>query len=263
MTPTVRKLLNTLGPQYGEGQNVLLAALLGAWGYKLDEARADGDAAIAQLSVLTASSVWLDQWGLLYTVMRLPNEDDNAYAMRIIAETIHQRPQPLALERIVNGMYDLAEFFVRDLWPSVLLSDQWTMLPGVPLQVSDGQNQSGFLTFGPNMATVSFSVTYTPGSFGIWVTEQTSAIISYTLQQIITLLPLELIGDQFSSADHVSDGQLTTPGYGTPSDTARHALNLPAATFPTSVDAILALINQHRAAGTKPVVMGTQLQPVG
>lgn len=259
MTPTVQKLLAILGPRYSSESGLLLA-LLGAWGAKLDQAKADGDAAFAQLSVLTASSIWLDEWGGLYGVARQPAEDDDTYASRMIHETIRQRPQAAALEQIVKGAFALAAFYVRDLWPFALLTDQWTTFPGRPVQVTDGQLLPDFFTFGPTSATVTFSETYVPGSFGIWVSEITSQLLTYTLDQVIALLPLELLTDQVGSIDHVTDGQLSTPDFGGPGDTARHTFNLPRASFPIAIDDILALINEHRAAGTRPVVMGTQLQ---
>jgi len=259
MTPTVQRLLNSLGPNYSSG-GILLLALLSAWGEKLDRCRDDGDAALAQLSILTASSIWIDQWGELYGIVRLADEDDDTYASRIISRTVMQRPQALALEQIVNSAYSLAAFFVRDLWPFILLTDQWSTLPGRPLQVTDGQLAPDFFIFGPNSATVTFSSVFSPGTFGFWVSEVTSQLLTYTLDQVVALLPLELLTDQFASANHVTDGQLTTPGFGTPADTARHTFNLPTASFPISIDDILALINKHRAAGTKPILMGAQLQ---
>ncbi len=252
------KLLRTLGPRYGSGQ--LLSSLLMAWGSKLDAFQTDGDAAVAQLSLLTASNEWLDIWGELYAIPRQQGEPDGQYADRIIRRTIMQRPQPMALEEIINGEFMLAAFYVRDLWPFVLLSDQWTTFPGRPLQVSDGQLLPDFFTFGPNAATVSFSSTYSPGAFGIWVAEESSQILISTLDQIIAELPLILLSDQFLSTDHVSDGQLTTPDFGGPGDTARHSLELPSPEFPISIDDIMDLINQHRAAGTNPVVIATQLR---
>lgn len=256
---TATKLLRTLGPRYGSGQ--LLSALLMAWGSKLDAFQADGDAAVSQLSVLTASHEWLDLWGELYAIPRKPGEPDDDYADRLIRRTIMQRPQPMALEDIVNGEFKLSAFFVRDLWPFVLLSDQWTTLPGRPLQVSDGQLLPDFFTFGPNSATVSFSSTYSPGAFGLWIAEQSSQILVSTLDQIITDLPLILLSDQFApGSPHVSDGQLTTPDFGGPGDTARHSLELPSPEFPISIDDIMSIINQHRAAGTNPVVIATQLR---
>lgn len=453
---TIDKLLTTLGPRYGFGQNVLLRALLGAWAAKLDDAVADGDKAMAQLSINTAAGVWLQQWGELYNVPRLPNEDDDAYAQRIVRSTIQQRPQLLAIRQLVLQAFALKDFFIADLWPFVLLSDQFalpdevftrstnllrrsqdfdnptwskfgsTILPnavgapdgttaadrltesalnenhqvfqlllqpagatmtfsvyakpdsrdqitvqmagtaftratfnltnatfvltqpttgtatagmtqeangfyrcsitwvgivvnplcqillangagvnlyqgngtsglylwgamvnqgtfplpyvqtfdtvtsqlvqtvadGMPLQQSDGQLQSTFFNFGPNEAAVSFTPTFAPGAFGYWISELTSQLTVYTLDQVIALLPLVLLSDQFTSNTQVSDGQLTTPGFGTPQDTARHSFALPPVTFPVSVDDVLDVINANRAAGTMPVLMGTQLLPV-
>jgi hypothetical protein len=251
-----------LGPRYAAGETGLLAAFLGAAGAKLDECRADGDAAVAQLSVLTASAFWLDEWGGLYAVPRSAGESDDAYAQRIIRETIRQRPQPMALEQIVAGAFPVAAFYVRDLWFFALLTDQYATLPGRPLQVTDGQLRPDFFLFGPNSATVTFSAVLSPGSFGIWIAELTSQLLTYTLAQVAALLPLELLTDQTGSSTQVLDGQLTTPDFGGPGDTASHTLNLPRATFPVAIADILALIDQHRAAGTKAVLMGTQLQSV-
>jgi len=284
----VTKILTAIGPGYRSDEGSLIRVLANAWGTKLDESIADGDAATAQFSILTASVRWLDQWGALYAIarkaqeaddayadrlMRLSRngverkrrkaqEADDAYADRLISETIRQRPQPFALEQIVRYTYTIDEIFVRDLWPFILLSDQWVSPADKPLQVSDGQLDPTFFTFGPSMVTVSFSTMHTPGSFGIWIAETTSQLLTYTLQEVINLLPLVLLSDQISSTTHVSDGQVTTPDFGGPSDTARHSFSLPPPVFPVSINAILALINQHRAAGTRPIIMGTQLQPV-
>jgi len=260
---TATKILTALGPRYRHDEGSLTRVLVDAWGAKLNDALADGDAAVAQLSTLTASARWLDQWGLLYAIMRQPQELDDAYASRLISETIRQRPQPFALEQIIRGAFDNIDFlYVRDLWPFVLLSDQWVSPPGKPKQVSDGQLDETFLDFGPSMATVSFSPTHAPGSFGIWVSESTSELLTYTLQEVINLLPLVLLSDQSIPTSHVSDGQLTTPDFGGPSDTARHSFSLPVPVFPASIDDIMALINQHRAAGTRPIMIATQLRPV-
>ena len=258
----VTKILTAIGPGYRSDEGSLIRVLANAWGAKLDEAIVDGDAATAQLSILTASVRWLDQWGALYAIARKAQEADDAYADRLISETIRQRPQPFALEQIVRYTYTIDDIFVRDLWPFILLSDQWVSPVDKPKQVSDGQLDPTFFTFGPSMVTVSFSTMHTPGSFGIWISETMSQLLTYTLQDVINLLPLVLLSDQISSTTHVSDGQVTTPDFGGPSDTARHSFSLPPPVFPVSINAILALINQHRAAGTRPIIMGTQLQPV-
>lgn len=256
---TVDKLFQILGPVYGARQRILLDSLLSAFAGKIDDAKVAVSNATAQLSITTAWAFWLDQWGELYAVKRSLNESDDSYAIRVITETVRQRPQVDSLESIIKRLFALNAFYVRDMWPFVLRSDQWSTLPGEPLQISDGHLLPDFLQFGPTSATVSVTKDHVPGCFGIWISEISAVIAIYTLEDILANFPLILLSDQAPDSLGLGDGHLTQPGFGMPGDIARVSLNIPKPVRGVPIETILDIINRHRAAGTKPVIVQAEL----
>jgi hypothetical protein len=224
----------------------------------------DGDAAIGQLSISTAQGPWLNQWGTLFNVpRRSPAEMDEAYAARIIYQTIQQRTQPPALEAIVQQGLGIT-VTVKDLWPYVLIGDQWTTPIGRPLQLGDGQLTAGVFT-DQDEAVRGFApapAPYLPGNFGVWIYAAPVEPFSYTVENVRTLLPLVLFGDDVTPGDlNLGDGHLTTPQVGGPNDTARHGFAPQNFDLQSTADEVLDLINQHRAAGTQAVLMAILPDP--
>lgn len=238
--------------------NVLLRAIKGAWADRLAVLGADMQAAIDQLHILRAADEYLDLWGAVFGWPRLTGESDRTYGPRIINNTIRQRPQPRALEDIVWRETGVV-VRIRNLWPMVLMSDQWRVADRRPAQVSDGHRH---VTWQPGTVEdvavrSAFAYPYLEGVFGVWMEIPPEAPFAYTLDNVVTFRPLVLLSDQLTpTTQHVSDGHLTTPGFGGPEDTARHSFAVLGSGTPSSVARIMALIGRHQAAGTEAVFMG-------
>jgi|GEM_PF-5047943 len=256
MSTTVDRLRGHLSHVYGLRGDTLLTVFLTALARSLDRTNADGDSAVAQLNLRRASDEYLDMWGDYFAVARLPGEGDAAYSRRIIEETLMLRCNNLALERILLRAFGYTAH-VKDLWPYVLLSDQWETPAGHPRHVGDGHLTTPDFGGPTDTATrLGVAAPYLPGCFGVWIDVAVEQVGIYTLEQVKALLPLVLISDDLTTTSlHVLDGQLTTPDFGGPTDTARHSFAIPQAAFPLSVDDLMAVVHRHRAAGTKPILM--------
>lgn len=245
------RLRKRLGRVYGQRQDTLLKALLGTFAWALDNTQEQTGHAAPQIRLDTASRTWLDQHGSLYNVpRRAATEQDTAYAARIIVETIRQRPQRDALEAIVKDAFGIT-VQIADLWPSVLQSDQYAVPAGYPPQVSDGHLATGPGTeLGP-VGLGGVTDPYLPGVFGVWVYLSFEDPYSLTLEQTLALFPSFLLSDKTETGSlHVSDGQLVTP----PADARVSFAPLPVL-LPVSDADVMALLDRHRAAGTKAVIM--------
>lgn len=247
---TATRLQTNMGRVYGAPSNGVLGQLLSAIGSVIDRAHLDGQDAIAQLNLLSASDEWLDQWGGLFKVPRLAGESDVLYAPRIIAQVIRPRTQWRAIEEIVQNAFNLT-IQIRDLYPYCLLSDQFVTPAGRPPQVCDGQLTDGFNGSSPDQAVrCDYASPYMAGNFGVWIQFTSSSTpYSFTLSDIRANFPLDLFSDDFTLTDKmVSDGQVGVPSYGisfgpvTPSP-------------PFSQADVLNLINENRAAGTQAFFM--------
>lgn len=236
----------------------LLDAILGSVADRLRVLSTDITAGIGQLHVLKAAEDWLDLWGTVFGIPRKSVEErDEEYGVRLIEETIRQRPQPQALTEIVFNTTDIV-VQLRDLWPLVLQSDGFTVPTGRPPQVCDGHLTDGWVSGAWHDTAVKSGLAYPylEGLFGVWLAIDPAVPFVYTLENIVTSLPLVLLSDQFVSTLHVSDGQLTSPDLGGPGDTARQSFGVDPVGLPTSVQQVMALIDRHRAAGTEAVFMG-------
>lgn len=78
-------------------------ALLTAWERALKGADPEGAAALLRLE--EAYGPYLDLHGALYGVRRLPDEPDDAYRLRILAEVRHPRSTEEALERALEAAF--------------------------------------------------------------------------------------------------------------------------------------------------------------
>lgn len=96
------------------GYTSLLWAYLEAQAVELQEAKAQIDEAIAQMSTRTASGEWLDEWGSYYGVPRRPGEMDESYGPRIIAAILRPRGNNVAIEMAISE-YTGQETRVRDV----------------------------------------------------------------------------------------------------------------------------------------------------
>lgn len=240
-------------------QTELLNAVLGAVAERLQILGADIDAGIAQLNVLSAAEEWLDLWGGVYGIQRKSDHElDATYGPRIIAETVRQRPQPQSLIDIVLQTTGV-EIVVRDLWPHILHSDGFTVPASRPLQICDGHLTPGWTAGESDDLVVRSGLVYPylEGVFGVWMRIAPEVPFAYTLENIVAARPLVLLCDQFDDGTvHVSDGQLITPDFGGPGDTARHSFAVSNVGVPASVLEVMALIDRHRAAGTEAVFLG-------
>lgn len=232
--------------------NPVFRALKSAMADRLRAAARDMSAAIAQLHILKAADEFLDQWGVVFGWPRRSGEPDTAYGPRIISSTIRQRPQPRALEAIVQSEAGV-RIQVMNLWPLVLHSDIWSTPASRPPNVSDGHLAPGWIPGVPDdHATRSaFGEPYLPGAFGFWVDVEEETPFIYTLENVLLHRPLVLLSDQEPPTDHVSDGHLDGGIEAKVSFAVAAPLGIPG-----SVANVLAIMDRHRAAGTEPVFMG-------
>lgn len=87
----------------------LLWAYLEAMAIELREARRQIDEALLQMSAKTAEAEWLDEWGGYFGITRRADEGDQAYARRIIADTLRPKGNNIAIEEAIIellGNYD-------------------------------------------------------------------------------------------------------------------------------------------------------------
>lgn len=237
----------------------LLQAILGAAANRLEVLGGDIDAAVGQLNILKSAEEWLDLWGTVYGIPRRSDQElDDAYGARIIEETLRQRPQPQALTEIVFRTLGI-QMVVKDLWTFVLQSDGFAVPAGRPAQVCDGHLTPGWIAGSVNDQVVRCGIVspYLEGMIGFWLNVAPEVPFIYTLENVIQSQPLVLLSDQLDVGTlHVSDGQLTTPDFGGPGDTARHSFAVATTGVPASVGEVLSLLNRHRAAGTEIVFLG-------
>lgn len=237
----------------------LLKAILGAAANRLEWLGVDIGAAVSQLNILQAAEEWLEVWGAVFGFpRRSADEADAIYGHRIIESTLRQRPQPQALVDVVAKTLGV-QMTLRDLWPFVLLSDQWSVPSDRPAQVCDGHLSPVWVPGGVNdlVARSGLAAPYLEGMVGIWLNLTPDVPFAHTLENVIQALPLVLLSDQFTVGTlHVSDGQLTTPDFGGQNDTARHSFGVSTDGVPSSVTEVLAVLNRHRAAGTEIIFLG-------
>ena len=206
--PVATRLQDNMGRVYSAQSNGVLQQLLEAIGSVIDRAHQDGTDAIAQLNLLSSSAGWLDQWGDLYKVPRLVGESDVLYAPRIISQVIRPRSQWMAIEQIVEESFNLT-IQIRDLYPFLLLSDQFYVPTGRPSQSCDAQLAAGFDN------KCDYTYPYTPGNFGVWIEfSSPNTPYTFTIEDIRSNFPLDLFSDYFDSASMVCDGFVGNPSYG-------------------------------------------------
>jgi len=80
----------------------ILFSVLDAFAIVLEDAREDCVTALRQLYLGTASAELLDVWGDYFGLVRLNGELDEAYRLRIIAETLRPRVSKYAIENAVK-----------------------------------------------------------------------------------------------------------------------------------------------------------------
>ena len=103
----VAALLDSNGP---DATGLLLAhtnplwALMDAYAIELDRAAAAAAEAPKQMVPATADSEWLDHLGTYYGVPRLPNEPDETYASRMVAEVLRPKSNNLAIASIIRAV---------------------------------------------------------------------------------------------------------------------------------------------------------------
>lgn len=81
----------------------LLWSVLDAFAVVLEDASEDVAAALRQLYLGTASSELLDVWGDYFGAVRIEGEGDDAYRLRIIAETLRPRVNKFAIEDAIKA----------------------------------------------------------------------------------------------------------------------------------------------------------------
>lgn len=103
-----RVLLDASGDQAASNGDHLYGYTSVLWAY-LETMASELDAAadqiaemLRQLSLKTASDVWLDELGGYYGVPRLVNESDAAYAPRLIAEVLRPRSNNIAIAQAIK-----------------------------------------------------------------------------------------------------------------------------------------------------------------
>lgn len=101
----------------------LLWALMSAYAEEVIAARGQVGEALRQMVMLTAEAEWLDFWGTLYSVPRLPGESDAAYQVRIPKEAFRLRNNARAIELAIR---DATGFDVRieEPWVNIFRLDQ-------------------------------------------------------------------------------------------------------------------------------------------
>lgn len=98
-------LIDGVGAQAENNGDCLYAysSVLWSWlhsvGVELSAARVAVDAAVDQMSIVTADADWLDEWGGYFGVPRMDGEADVAYANRIIVEVMRARGNNKAIEQ--------------------------------------------------------------------------------------------------------------------------------------------------------------------
>ncbi len=82
----------------------LLWVVLSAYARELREAGVQKEEALRQMVIPQAEGYWLDVWGLLYGIGRLPGENDGDYAPRIPEEAFRIRVNALAIEKAIKDI---------------------------------------------------------------------------------------------------------------------------------------------------------------
>lgn len=76
----------------------------------------DAQAALAQMDVRSAESIWLDRWGRLFGVLRHARETDRLYRRRLYAATLQPRVTPRALRRVLLDGYGMLSARIVERW---------------------------------------------------------------------------------------------------------------------------------------------------
>lgn len=78
--------------------------------------------ALLQMALTTADGQWLDLWGQLYGIMRLPGETDAQYRARIPLEAFRLRVNPRAIEKAILELTG-KNVSILEPWTSVFVLD--------------------------------------------------------------------------------------------------------------------------------------------
>lgn len=113
----------------------LMWALFTAYARQISAASEQIRQALLQMVIGTAEGEWLDLWGSLYSVQRLPGEGDVTYRARIPREAFRLRVNALAIEQAIK---DATGFDVRiaEPWTEIFTLDD-SVLSG-PHKLYDG-----------------------------------------------------------------------------------------------------------------------------
>lgn len=255
---TQDRLKRNLGRIYGHSSSALLDACLGAIAERFERLGVDIPHAATQLLIPQSSEDWADLWGDVFGIARRPDEADGHYSPRIVEETIRQRPQPHALIDIVQQALGIT-IVIRNMWQSILLMNAFAVPPGRAPQVLNGHLAAGWVPGGvdDDAMYLGFQAPYEEGVFGVWLDIAPEDPFAYTLENVQTLLPQMLLLNELTAGTaHVLNGHLTSPDLGGPTDTAKYLFQVQAEEVPTTVSAVMALIDRHRAAGTEAIFMG-------
>lgn len=113
----------------------LLWALMSAYAEEVIAARGQVGEALRQMVMLTAEAEWLDFWGTLYSVPRLPGESDTAYQVRIPKEAFRLRNNARAIELAIRDATGF-DVTIEEPWRDIFRLDE-SVLSG-PHKFYDG-----------------------------------------------------------------------------------------------------------------------------
>lgn len=106
------KFLDGIFKRYGAKEEH--QAILGAIDNAVGVLKADVDLARLEMYILTSTGKWLDYWASWFGISRLPDEQDEAYRMRIIAMVSNPKstiPAIIATVKSYLGRNDLVEVY--------------------------------------------------------------------------------------------------------------------------------------------------------
>lgn len=98
---------------YSRQPSGLLYALLYGIARLLHVLDTDTETALAQACVLTATGMWLNLWGAWFAVKRQTDEEDVAYAARIVASVRRNRNTPAAIRAEIADRPEMADMQVE------------------------------------------------------------------------------------------------------------------------------------------------------
>lgn len=110
--------------------------------------------ALLQMVIKTAEGEWLDLWGALYSVQRLPGETDVAYRIRIPREAFRIRVNALAIELAILELTG-KDVKILEPWTEVFTLDE-SLLDG-PHKMQDEQSIGYFFIQPMSLAAIDWS----------------------------------------------------------------------------------------------------------